>query len=103
MAHDSLVILLIVIFTGAWLGGFVSVVAGNRSYYPWHGPLYEAGVLPSNGRGPALKTWRRLLGSTPEQDPTAEALRAAARNWFLRAFASIAVGGVCAGLLLLVA
>jgi hypothetical protein len=99
--QNGIVIALLLLAVAAWVGGFVSVVVGNRSFYPWHRPLSEAGVLPPNGRGPAFTTWRRLLGSVPEPDPGAEAYRRSAKRWFLRAFGFSAAFGICLGLAVL--
>jgi hypothetical protein len=99
--QNGIVIALLLLAVAAWVGGFVSVVVGNRRFYPWHRPLYEAGVLPPNGRGPAFTTWRRLLGSVPEPDPAAEAYRSSARRWFLRSFGFSAAFCTCVGLAVL--
>src|SRR4051812_10856501 len=64
----------------AWAALIWCIVAANRGFYPWFQPLHQAGVLPANGRGPALITWRRLLANEPEEDATAEAYRVAARR-----------------------
>jgi hypothetical protein len=68
----------------------------------WFRPLHAAGVLPANGRGPAFVTWRRLLGAKPEEDRASEVDRLAARAWFLRSFACMAVFCLCLGLAVLV-
>jgi hypothetical protein len=100
MRH-GIVIALLLLAVAAWIGAVVAVIAGNRSFYPWHRPLCDAGVLPPNGRGPALTTWRRLLGGEPEHDPMAEAHRSAAKRWFLRFFGFAAAFAICLGLALL--
>jgi hypothetical protein len=96
--QDGIVIALLVVAMAAWVATLVSTIAANRSFYPWHGPLCDAGVLPPNGRGPAFSTWRRLLGQEPEPDPDAEALRREAKRYALRMFASAAVFVGCVGL-----
>lgn len=102
MSH-GIIIALLVLAIAAWIGGAVCVMAGNRSFYPWHRPLCDSGVLPPNGRGPALATWRRLLGSEPEQDAEAEGYRRSARRWFLRFFGFAAAFSLCIGLLFILA
>jgi len=93
-----MVVTFIVLGVAAWVGALMCLIRANRSFYPWHRPLAEAGILPPNSRGPALATWRRLLGNRPEQDATAEAYRLAARGWAIRMFGLGALFVLCLGL-----
>jgi hypothetical protein len=34
--QNGIVIALLLLAVAAWVGGFVSVVVGNRRFYPWH-------------------------------------------------------------------
>jgi hypothetical protein len=102
MSH-GIILALLVLAIAAWIGGVLCVMVGNRSFYPWHRPLRDAGILSSNGRGPALATWRRLLGSEPEQDAEAEGYRCSAKRWFLRFFGFAAAFCFSIGLLLVLA
>jgi hypothetical protein len=84
---DLAFVALLVLAIPPWAAAIVCIVRGNRSFYPWYRPLRDARVLPPGGRGPALQTWVRLLGRTPETEPAAERLRQEAKHWFLRFFA----------------
>ena|SRR5438034_7909303 len=102
MSHGIILALLVLVIV-TWTGGVLCVMVGNRSFYRWHRPLCDAGILPPNGRGPALATWRRLLGSEPEQDAEAEVYRCSAKRWFLRFFGFAVSFCLCIGPVLVLA
>jgi hypothetical protein len=102
MSH-GIILALFVLAIAAWIGCVLCVMVGNRSFYPWHRPLCDAGILPPNGRGPALATWRRLLGSEPELDAEAEVYRCSAKRWFLRFVGFGATFCLCVGLVFVLA